>query len=167
MCAGASRVARSRTTIDRQHWRLPPLGANRARSRMLNSVASGSSSSVNSRAANVVRMTSKSSMIPSLAGSPEDTPLGYDRGGRRREPMRHCEAMRRSAMRGWVRLVALAIVVVAALPAAAVGQVRGGTIRGGMDADTTTMDPHRSTAAVDRQGHNQADRQPVDTDAPG
>jgi len=33
--ASASRVARSRTTITRQPWRLPPLGANRARSRML------------------------------------------------------------------------------------------------------------------------------------
>jgi len=68
-------------------------------------------------------------------------------------------------MRGWVRLVALAIVVVAALPAAAVAQVRGGTIRVGMDADTTTMDPHRSTAAVDRQVYNNVYSKLVDIDA--
>lgn len=33
-------------------------------------------------------------------------------------------------------------------------QARGGTMRVGMDADNTTMDPHRSTAAVDRQVYN-------------
>src|SRR5439155_1701156 len=60
---------------------------------------------------------------------------------------------------------ALAIVVVAALPAAAVVQVRGGTIRVGMDADTTTMDPHRSTAAVDRQVYNNVYSKLVDIDA--
>src|SRR5262247_2452324 len=43
-------------------WRLPPLGAKRAFSRILKSVASGKGSSVNSRAAKVVRMTSYSSM---------------------------------------------------------------------------------------------------------
>jgi hypothetical protein len=40
----------------------------------------------------------------------------------------------------------------AAAPADA--QVRGGTLRIGMDADNTTMDPHLSTAAVDRQVYN-------------
>src|SRR5262249_6899220 len=72
--------------------------------------------------------------------------------------------MRRRAMRGWVRLVALAIVLVAALPAAAVAQMRGGTIRVGMDADTTTMDPHRSTAAVDQQVYNNVYSKLVDID---
>src|SRR5262245_50993317 len=43
-------------------WRLPPLGAKRAFSRIVKSVASGKGASVNSRAAKVVRMTSYSSM---------------------------------------------------------------------------------------------------------
>jgi peptide/nickel transport system substrate-binding protein len=44
-------------------------------------------------------------------------------------------------------------------------QVRGGTMRVGMDADTTTMDPHRSTAAVDRQVYNNVYAKLVDLDA--
>ena len=39
----------------------------------------------------------------------------------------------------------------AAAPAAAGQPVRGGTLRAGLDSDLTTMDPHMSTAAVDRQ----------------
>src|SRR3989442_6545475 len=68
-------------------------------------------------------------------------------------------------MKGWVRLVALAVVVLAAVPATVVAQTRGGTIRVGMDADTTTMDPHRSTAAVDRQVYNNVYSKLVDIDA--
>jgi uncharacterized protein len=56
--ASASRVAWSRITITRAPWRLPPLGANRALSRMRSSTSSGSGSPVNSRTAAVVRMTS-------------------------------------------------------------------------------------------------------------
>jgi peptide/nickel transport system substrate-binding protein len=44
-------------------------------------------------------------------------------------------------------------------------QVRGGTLRIGMDADNTTMDPHRSTAAVDRQVYNNVYGKLVDIDA--
>ena len=68
-------------------------------------------------------------------------------------------------MKGWVRLVALAVVVLAAVPATVVAQTRGGSIRIGMDADTTTMDPHRSTAAVDRQVYNNVYGKLVDIDA--
>src|SRR3989442_7149388 len=68
-------------------------------------------------------------------------------------------------MKGWVRLVALAVVVLAAVPATVVAQTRGGSIRIGMDADTTTMDPHRSTAAGDRQVYNNVYGKLVDIDA--
>src|SRR5262249_27565035 len=67
--ASARLVAGARTTMTFQPCRLPPLGANRAWSRIFTSVSSGSGSSVNSRAANVLRITSKSSMT-----SPEDLP---------------------------------------------------------------------------------------------
>src|SRR2546427_9744901 len=50
-------------------------------------------------------------------------------------------------------------------PAAVGAQTRGGSIRIGMDADTTTMDPHRSTAAVDRQVYNNVYAKLVDIDA--
>src|SRR3989442_549718 len=50
--------------------------------------------------------------------------------------------------------------------AAAQGQGRGGMIRIGMGARKTTMDPHRSTAAVDRQGYNKLYRKLVDIDTP-
>ena len=43
-------------------------------------------------------------------------------------------------------------------------QVRGGTMRIAMDADNTTMDPHRSTAAVDRQVYNNVYGKLVDID---
>jgi peptide/nickel transport system substrate-binding protein len=60
-------------------------------------------------------------------------------------------------MAGWRRMVLLGVLAsvafwLAAVPADA--QVRGGTLRIGMDADNTTMDPHLSTAAVDRQVYN-------------
>src|SRR5712691_10243468 len=67
-------------------------------------------------------------------------------------------------MTGWVRLVALAAVVTVLVPAAAGAQMRGGSIRIGMDADTTTMHPHRSTAAVDRQVYNNLYGKLVDID---
>ena len=54
-------------------------------------------------------------------------------------------------------------ILLAAVPATA--QVRGGTLRIAMDADNTTMDPHRSTAAVDRQVYNNIYRKLVDIDA--
>jgi peptide/nickel transport system substrate-binding protein len=60
----------------------------------------------------------------------------------------------------------LALAATASLAAApAAAQVRGGTIRIGMDADNTTMDPHRSTAAVDRQVYNNVYGKLVDVDA--
>ncbi|MBI4247478.1 MAG: ABC transporter substrate-binding protein, partial [Candidatus Rokubacteria bacterium] len=51
-------------------------------------------------------------------------------------------------------LTVLLAVLVLLAPAGAAAQGRGGTIRVGLDADNTTMDPHRSTAAVDRQVYN-------------
>src|SRR5881397_322944 len=68
-------------------------------------------------------------------------------------------------MRSWVWLVALTAIVMALAPATVVAQTRGGSIRIGMDADTTTMDPHRSTAAVDRQVYNNVYGKLVDIDA--
>ncbi|MBI1963080.1 MAG: ABC transporter substrate-binding protein [Candidatus Rokubacteria bacterium] len=62
----------------------------------------------------------------------------------------------------------LALVVLVGLlvsAPAADAQVRGGTLRVGMDADNTTMDPHRSTAAVDRQVYNNVYGKLVDIDA--
>src|SRR5215470_5252104 len=59
----------------------------------------------------------------------------------------------------------LAVVAVLALAADASAQVRGGTIRIGLDADNTTMDPHLSTAAVDRQVFNNLYGKLVDIDA--
>jgi peptide/nickel transport system substrate-binding protein len=62
--------------------------------------------------------------------------------------------------------VLLATLTLVAGPArTATGQVHGGTIRIGMDADNTTMDPHRSTAAVDRQVYNNVYGKLVDIDA--
>src|SRR5262249_46647452 len=60
-----------------------------------------------------------------------------------------------------------ALVVVAVLAGAplADAQVRGGAIRIGLDADNTTMDPHLSTAAVDRQVFNNVYGKLVDIDA--
>jgi peptide/nickel transport system substrate-binding protein len=62
--------------------------------------------------------------------------------------------------------VAVLLASVATLLPSQVGaQVRGGTIRIGMDADNTTMDPHKSTAAVDRQVYNNIYGKLVDIDA--
>jgi len=58
----AARMSGSRTTITCQPWRLPPEGAKRACSSMRSMASSGTGSSVNCRAANVVRMTSVISM---------------------------------------------------------------------------------------------------------
>src|SRR2546422_4776542 len=69
-------------------------------------------------------------------------------------------------MRAPVMLGVLAALVFVSGPArTATGEVRGGTIRIGMDADNTTMDPHRSTAAVDRQVYNNLYSKLVDIDA--
>lgn len=62
----------------------------------------------------------------------------------------------------WPFLILLALLVLAS-PGWA--QVRGGTMRIAMDADNTTMDPHRSTAAVDRQVYNNIYGKLVDIDA--
>src|SRR5262245_66034928 len=75
---------------------------------------------------------------------------------------------RRSCMAGWRRMVLLGVLAsvgfwLATAPADA--QVRGGTIRIGLDADNTTMDPHLSTAAVDRQVFNNVYGKLVDIDA--
>src|SRR5256712_13608666 len=68
-------------------------------------------------------------------------------------------------MRTPVMLGVLAALVFVSGPAPmATGEGRGGTIRIGMDADNTTMDPHRSTAAVDRQGYNNLYGKLVDID---
>src|SRR3989441_13114088 len=70
-------------------------------------------------------------------------------------------------MRTPVMLGVLAALVFVSGPArTATGEVRGGTIRIGMDADMTTMDPHRSTAAVDRQDYNNLYGKLVDIDTP-
>ncbi|MBI2493375.1 MAG: ABC transporter substrate-binding protein [Candidatus Rokubacteria bacterium] len=63
------------------------------------------------------------------------------------------------------RLVLVLLVGLLASAPAADAQVRGGTLRVGMDADNTTMDPHRSTAAVDRQVYNNVYGKLVDIDA--
>src|ERR1051325_2263737 len=60
--ASSSFVFCSRTATTFQPWRLPPLGANPAWSRIFTSTSSGSGSLVKSRAENVVRITSYSSM---------------------------------------------------------------------------------------------------------
>src|SRR3954471_6891335 len=64
-----------------------------------------------------------------------------------------------------LRWLGIAAVLVASSAVTADAQVRGGTVRIGMDADNTTMDPHRSTAAVDRQVYNNVYGKLVDIDA--
>lgn len=59
----------------------------------------------------------------------------------------------------------LALVLLLAFAPGTYAQVKGGTIRIGMDADNTTMDPHLSTAAVDRQVYNNIYGKLVDVDA--
>ena len=63
------------------------------------------------------------------------------------------------------RLTLLLLALAVAAPPWSEAQVRGGTLRVGMDADNTTMDPHRSTAAVDRQVYNNVYGKLVDIDA--
>jgi len=63
------------------------------------------------------------------------------------------------------RLFIAVLVLWALAPIVANAQVRGGTMRIGMDADNTTMDPHRSTAAVDRQVYNNVYGKLVDIDS--
>jgi peptide/nickel transport system substrate-binding protein len=63
------------------------------------------------------------------------------------------------------RLMPFLVLFVVLIAAPTEAQVRGGTIRIGMDADNTTMDPHRSTAAVDRQVYNNVYDKLVDVDA--
>jgi peptide/nickel transport system substrate-binding protein len=60
---------------------------------------------------------------------------------------------------------AVLVLLILVLGTPATAQVRGGTLRIGMDADNTTMDPHRSTAAVDRQVYNNVYGKLVDIDA--
>jgi peptide/nickel transport system substrate-binding protein len=62
-------------------------------------------------------------------------------------------------------LLGLALAASLAADREATAQARGGTIRIGMDADNTTMDPHLSTAAVDRQVYNNIYGKLVDIDA--
>src|SRR3989442_1628317 len=73
-----------------------------------------------------------------------------------------------STMKAWRALTMLLARGALAAPdrmiAAAEGQGRGGMIRIGMDGDNTTMDPHRSTAAVDRQVYNNLYGKLVDID---
>ncbi|HWU39037.1 MAG TPA: ABC transporter substrate-binding protein [Candidatus Acidoferrum sp.] len=66
-------------------------------------------------------------------------------------------------MRAVRSLILLLALLLLATPASA--QVRGGTIRIALDADCTTMDPHRSTAAVDRQVYSNLYGKLVDIDA--
>lgn len=62
--------------------------------------------------------------------------------------------------------LALAGVMVAGLlsAASAQGGRRGGTLRAGLDSDPPNLDPHRSTAAVDRQVYQSLYDKLVDTD---
>src|SRR5215813_2243466 len=64
-----------------------------------------------------------------------------------------------------VRPFTLAVVAMLTVASVASAQVRGGTMRIGLDADNTTMDPHLSTAAVDRQVFNNVYGKLVDIDA--
>ena len=68
-------------------------------------------------------------------------------------------------MRRWGS-TAVSALIVAGLMAAASAQGTGGsaTLRVGLDADPPNMDPHRSTAAVDRQVYQNLFDKLVDTD---
>ncbi|HEV2359651.1 MAG TPA: ABC transporter substrate-binding protein [bacterium] len=69
-------------------------------------------------------------------------------------------------MRRWSVLVLVAVLLAGGLGAAsAQGGRRGGTLRAGLDSDPPNMDPHRSTAAVDRQVYQNLYDKLVDTDA--
>jgi peptide/nickel transport system substrate-binding protein len=68
-------------------------------------------------------------------------------------------------MRRGVALVLAGAMVAGLLSAAAAqGGRRGGTLRAGLDSDPPNMDPHRSTAAVDRQVYQSLYDKLVDTD---
>ncbi len=68
-------------------------------------------------------------------------------------------------MRREVALVLAGVMVAGLLSAAlAQGGRRGGTLRAGLDSDPPNMDPHRSTAAVDRQVYQSLYDKLVDTD---
>ncbi len=68
-------------------------------------------------------------------------------------------------MRRWgALLVAAAMVTGLLATASAQGGRRGGTLRAGLDADPPNLDPHRSTAAVDRQIFQNLYDKLVDTD---
>jgi len=68
-------------------------------------------------------------------------------------------------MRRW-GVLALSVVMAAGLVAVASAQGgnRGGTLRAALDRDPPNMDPHRSTAAVDRQVYQSLYDKLVDTD---
>jgi len=68
-------------------------------------------------------------------------------------------------MRRWGALLLAFVMVAGTLAAAsAQGARRGGTLRAGLDADPPNMDPHRSTAAVDRQVYQSLYDKLMDTD---
>ncbi len=68
-------------------------------------------------------------------------------------------------MRRWTAvLLAFALVAGMLVAASAQGPRRGGTLRAGLDADPPNLDPHRSTAAVDRQVFQSLYDKLVDTD---
>ncbi len=68
-------------------------------------------------------------------------------------------------MRRWGALLLAGALVAGVLGAAsAQGARRGGTLRAGLDSDPPNMDPHRSTAAVDRQVFQNLYDKLVDTD---
>src|SRR5690349_24155336 len=68
-------------------------------------------------------------------------------------------------MRRWSALLLVAVLLAGGLGAAsAQGGRRGGTLRAGLDSDPPNMDPHRSTAAVDRQVFQNLYDKLVDTD---
>src|SRR5438132_3353645 len=94
------------------------------------------------------------------------------RGSSRRSPgcaQRWCETLhlvlngRGGAMRRAGALL-LAGIMVGGLMAAASAQGKGGILWAGLDADPPNMDPHRSTAAVDRQVFQNLFDKLMDTD---
>ena len=68
-------------------------------------------------------------------------------------------------MRRWSALLLVAAIVTGLMAvASAQGGRRGGVLRVGLDADPPNLDPHRSTAAVDRQVYQNLYDKLVDTD---
>ncbi len=67
--------------------------------------------------------------------------------------------------RRWEALLVAGVMIAGLLAtASAQGITRGGTLRAGLDRDPPNMDPHRSTAAVDRQVYQSLYDKLVDTD---